>query len=529
MNTSGRTNAAPVSRVRMDRRRDRRRDPPAPRLFHAALQSARRRSPARRRDIRPLGARARRRRRSGPDDAHADARSIRGFSLVYTARSARSSRRRGSCRRSSARPHVVSSCSRRGDSSRRRAASLIAGLLAALYAPFIFYEGVILPATIIVFLNALFVAIVFAEERPGAPRLLASGVVARRRRGRQSPDPAPRALCAAPSSFRRASDRTRAGSEGAAPRQGAARFSRARSSSIIGVVAAIAPLTIRNAIRTGEFIPLSTGGGINFYHGNNPAANGILPGACIPGDLPRRHSRGAGDQHGDGRLQGIGANAVADGGLAFLAPMPVSTTFARIPVRGLRFSGKNSSSSGTDTSGRTWRISISTGAFRACSLFPLPIFGLVAPLGLLGLFLTRRPLETALASLRRCLDLPLHRAHLLRARPVPAGRRRVSPAVRRRGGGGALLARPRPPRRGARALARRPRNPRVLREYAGGEGHAWRHLELLRASRQTSSSRGGDAASAEEAYRKALELNGNNEAAKRGLESIGARIDDGRR
>ena len=38
--------------------------------------------------------------------------------------------------------------------------------------------------------------------------------------------------------------------------------------------AGLAPLTIRNARLTGEFIPFTTGGGINFFIGSNENANG---------------------------------------------------------------------------------------------------------------------------------------------------------------------------------------------------------------------------------------------------------------
>ncbi len=43
----------------------------------------------------------------------------------------------------------------------------------------------------------------------------------------------------------------------------------------IGVVLMILPVTIRNVIVTNEFTLLSTQGGINFYIGNNPVANGL--------------------------------------------------------------------------------------------------------------------------------------------------------------------------------------------------------------------------------------------------------------
>ena len=43
------------------------------------------------------------------------------------------------------------------------AASLIAGVFAALYTPFIFYEGILVPATLVIFLNILFIAVLLTE------------------------------------------------------------------------------------------------------------------------------------------------------------------------------------------------------------------------------------------------------------------------------------------------------------------------------------------------------------------------------
>jgi tetratricopeptide (TPR) repeat protein len=43
----------------------------------------------------------------------------------------------------------------------------------------------------------------------------------------------------------------------------------------LGLVLTIAPVTVRNYFVTGEFILISSQGGINFYIGNNPVANGL--------------------------------------------------------------------------------------------------------------------------------------------------------------------------------------------------------------------------------------------------------------
>jgi 4-amino-4-deoxy-L-arabinose transferase-like glycosyltransferase len=46
---------------------------------------------------------------------------------------------------------------------------------------------------------------------------------------------------------------------------------------VVGVVLVILPITVRNAVLDGEFIPISTNGGINLYTGNNPDADGYSP------------------------------------------------------------------------------------------------------------------------------------------------------------------------------------------------------------------------------------------------------------
>jgi tetratricopeptide (TPR) repeat protein len=42
---------------------------------------------------------------------------------------------------------------------------------------------------------------------------------------------------------------------------------------VAGLVLSVAPVTIRNAVRSGQWVPISTNGGINLYIGNNPNAS----------------------------------------------------------------------------------------------------------------------------------------------------------------------------------------------------------------------------------------------------------------
>jgi hypothetical protein len=270
---------------------------------------------------------------------------------------------------------------------RSTAAAILAGLFAALYAPLIFYEGLILPATIVVFLNILFVTILFTDARPGTPRIIASGVVLGAAGAANPPTLLlfPFALlhlkfAVAPSP----------GVPGrAAPaRRGMPRFLARSLLLTSGIVAAIAPVAIRNAVRTGEFIPLTTGAGINLYLGNNPAANGFYK---VP--AYRGASIGGNPEEQAFNMAHI---ASSESGRA-LAHTEVSNFWLRASIDYIR------------DNPRTWgsllwkkfiffwngyeRASVENfyfhRRFRGVLRLPLLTFGAVVPLGLLGIFLTR--------------------------------------------------------------------------------------------------------------------------------------------
>ena len=150
---------------------------------------------------------------------------------------------------------------------RSSTAGIIAGLLAALYLPSIFYEGVILPATLILFLNSLFLMLIAPDSRPPGPaRLMAAGFVLG-----LSVMAKPVALLLLPFAIlhiRLVKDHSSHDIPTEAKNTGpvtGARFLRYSAALIVGVIFAVAPLTIRNARMTGTFMTLTTGGGINFY------------------------------------------------------------------------------------------------------------------------------------------------------------------------------------------------------------------------------------------------------------------------
>ena len=154
---------------------------------------------------------------------------------------------------------------------RSSTAGIAAGLLTALYLPAIFYEGVILPATLILFFNSLFVLLMVPDTGQAGPaRLLAAGFVLG-----LSVITKPVALLLLPFAIIYIWMRTKK-FNGSVPGPGVGkRLMRYSAALVIGLLFAMAPLTIRNAKMTGKFMPLTTGGGINLYIGNNPRANGF--------------------------------------------------------------------------------------------------------------------------------------------------------------------------------------------------------------------------------------------------------------
>lgn len=154
---------------------------------------------------------------------------------------------------------------------RSSTAGIAAGILTALYLPAIFYEGVLLPATLILFLNALFVMLMVPDTGQAGPaRLMAAGFVLG-----LSVLAKPVALLLLPFAIIYIWMRTKKFSKGTTNPGIGRNLLRFSAALIIGLIFAIVPLTIRNARMTGKFVPLTTGGGINFYIGNNPRANGF--------------------------------------------------------------------------------------------------------------------------------------------------------------------------------------------------------------------------------------------------------------
>ena len=150
-----------------------------------------------------------------------------------------------------------------------RTTGLLAGLLTALYAPFIFYEGTITIATLGLFLTVLTVALLVSAHPPRYRSALAGGL-----------SWGLRALARFDATILAGAGWLLAGPGGLSRR-------RRITLSILfvaGVAAVILPVTVRNMIVGGRPVAITAHGGETFYGGNNPLATGIYSPA--PGVRP---------------------------------------------------------------------------------------------------------------------------------------------------------------------------------------------------------------------------------------------------
>lgn len=161
-----------------------------------------------------------------------------------------------------------------------RRAGIAAGLLAACYAPMIFFEGTILTETLFIFLIALCLAcLVLGISRSRSIMLLAGGLalgfaaVTR-----------PNILPFAPAALAWVA---------ILPAAGGWRRRLIRAGLVLApLVLVISVVTMRNYMATGDFVMISSQGGANFYLGNTPGADGMPP--------PTRMVYGTTTQYRDG-------------------------------------------------------------------------------------------------------------------------------------------------------------------------------------------------------------------------------------
>jgi tetratricopeptide (TPR) repeat protein len=150
-----------------------------------------------------------------------------------------------------------------------RPTGLLAGLLAALYAPFIFYEGTITIATLGLFFSVLTVLLLVASKAPAYGSALVAGL-----------SWGLRALARFDATVLAAVGWLLGFPDG---------VSRGRRIALVlvfvaGIAAIVLPVTVRNTLVGGRLVTVTAHGGETFYGGNNPLASGIYSPA--PGVQP---------------------------------------------------------------------------------------------------------------------------------------------------------------------------------------------------------------------------------------------------
>jgi len=132
------------------------------------------------------------------------------------------------------------------------AAGWFAAAAAALYGPFLYFEGELLPASLAVFLNTLALLALLWAGGGGIGRGLVAGVLL----GATALTVAS-VLLFIPVALLWARYQARVPVS-------------TLSALILGLALVIAPVTLRNRVVGGEWVPISYNAGINFYLGNNP-------------------------------------------------------------------------------------------------------------------------------------------------------------------------------------------------------------------------------------------------------------------
>jgi len=150
---------------------------------------------------------------------------------------------------------------------------VLAGLVAAVYWPFIYFDAELLSTGLELFLDVALLLLLLRAGRGGSlPLFLLSGLV-----WGLSAITRPNILAFAPAIV------AWFWITGPAGRR-AAHTLRATALVCVGAALIVLPVTARNRVVGGEAILISSNGGITFYHANNPSANGVA--AVVPGARP---------------------------------------------------------------------------------------------------------------------------------------------------------------------------------------------------------------------------------------------------
>ncbi len=157
----------------------------------------------------------------------------------------------------------------------------------------------------------------------------------------------------------------------------------------LGLLVPICPVTLHNAIVGHDFVPIASQGGVNFYIGNNPVADGFT--AIVPGT--RATWWGGHDDAvalaEQARGRPLRASEVSaywtEKGLAYLRAAPAGAVRLYLRKLYLFFWGAEISNNEHIYFLRRYSLPLSATLWHAGVYFP---FGLVAPLALLGAVLS---------------------------------------------------------------------------------------------------------------------------------------------
>jgi tetratricopeptide (TPR) repeat protein len=260
-----------------------------------------------------------------------------------------------------------------------RRIAAIAGFTAACYGALIFYDGAVLLEPLLVFLNLLVLHLLLRAGESGGRRyyLTAGAVLGVAAIGKAT------ALLFAPAAAvwiwicareRRGADR----------RRGVMLF-------LLGLAVLIAPVTVRNFVVSRDFVVITSNGGLNFYIGNSEISTG---GYVKPEGLDIVVDPDGGEIAEAALGRDLKASEVSAYWYAearqFISTHPGA--WAKLLVKKLSFAASSYELPQLENYDFQKRYSTLLG-------LPLPAFALVAPLGLVGLFLSIRRRESLLLTL----------------------------------------------------------------------------------------------------------------------------------
>lgn len=150
--------------------------------------------------------------------------------------------------------------------------AIVAGLVSAFYGAFIFYDGALVLAPLLVFLNLLALLLLLRADATRRPVLfVASGAVL----GLAAIGRAAALLLVPVALWWMLTDRPNADDTGRSSGRGVTREALRRAALfLVGAAVVIAPVTIRNFAASGDFVLITSNGGLNFYIGNSEISTG---------------------------------------------------------------------------------------------------------------------------------------------------------------------------------------------------------------------------------------------------------------